>query len=79
MNFSNYTVRDLVFYSGLFGGIIVVSQWMAAQYQTPHIMNVICGGVAGLALGTMAQKTYDNMKSGTGKDDDFPKFDDQNR
>lgn len=79
MGYFNYTVRDLVFYSGLFAGIIIVSQWMGAQFQTHKLINLLCGGVAGFALGTLAQRSYDQMKSGSGGNDDFPNFDDQNR
>ncbi|MBC8289385.1 MAG: hypothetical protein H8E37_03620 [Planctomycetes bacterium] len=70
--YTDYTVRDLVFYASLFGGIIIVSQWMGSQFQTHRIVNLLCGGAAGFALGTMLQRTYDNMKSTAGKDRDFP-------
>ena len=70
--YTDYTVRDLVFYAGLFGGIIIVSQWMGSEFQTHRIVNLICGGLAGLALGVLLQRGYDNMKSQAGRASDFP-------
>lgn len=70
--YTDYTVRDLVFYFGMFGGIIIVSQWMGSQFQTHRIVNLICGGIAGLVIGTLAQRSYDSMKSTAGDDRDFP-------
>ena len=69
MKSPDYTVRDLVFYIGLFGGIIVTSQLMERQFDTHRIVNLLCGGAVGYVLGGLLLKIYDSMKASSHRDD----------
>lgn len=68
MKSPDYTMRDLVFYGGLFGGIIVTVQLMQRQFDTHHIVNLLCGGAVGFVLGGFLVKIYDSMNPSSDND-----------
>lgn len=70
----DYTVKDLVFWAGLIGGMAVVYNLMRPMGYH-HIVNLLVGGAAGMALGGAALKLYENMLAS--KDDDQSRFQDQ--
>ena len=58
----DYTVKDLVFWTGLIGGLAVVSNMMK-PLGYPQIVNILVGGVAGMILGGAALKLYEAMQN----------------
>jgi hypothetical protein len=60
---SGYTINDLVYYSGLFLGIIVVFS-IGRPYGLHPIITLIVGIVVGAGLGYVAERLYRNSKRG---------------
>lgn len=68
MQAPNYTIKDLVFWGGMMGGIIVtVTLMRPLGYH--HIVNLLCGGGVGAALGYGGLFLYE-MVTGSNRDDD---------
>ena len=65
-----YTVEDLVFYTGLFGGIILVFVGLA-PFGVHTIVRLIGGLVVGLGVGWAFTKAYNSMKSNRNDPDRF--------
>lgn len=66
-----YTVKDLVYYSGLFGGICLVYVG-TRQVAIHHILRLIISIVAGLGLGWAALSAYESSRQkNPPRDDDF--------
>lgn len=70
-----YTVKDLVFYGGLFAGLIIVVP-LARQNGIHPLVGLLGGGVVGMGLGWMMLKAYESMNSQNTK---FPGDDDNDR
>jgi hypothetical protein len=66
---SGYTVNDLVYYSGLFLGIIVVFA-IGRPYGIHPIIMLIVGLVVGVGLGYVLERFYRSYKreGGSGPD-----------
>jgi hypothetical protein len=47
---NDYKMSDLVFYVGLFGGIILTNQALAGTIET-GLVRLIIGGIVGIGLG----------------------------
>lgn len=58
-----YTVNDLVYYGGLFGGLIVV--YLAGRPYGVHPIALLVGGlVVGVGLGYVLERLYDRSRRG---------------
>jgi hypothetical protein len=62
---SGYTVNDLVYYSGLFLGIIAVFS-VGRPYGYHPILLLVVGMCAGVGLGYVMERFYRNLKRGGG-------------
>jgi hypothetical protein len=58
---SGYTINDLVYYSGLFFGIIVVFS-IGRPYGFHPILNLVVGIVVGALLGYVLERLYRTAK-----------------
>ena len=59
---SDYTIKDLIFWTGLMGGLIVVHQ-IIKPYGYPQIVNLLVSGAVGMVLGSAALKLYEAMQN----------------
>jgi hypothetical protein len=57
INGPNYTVKDLVYYIGLFGGIIATF-FILTPFEVHHIVKLIAGIVVGVGLGWLLETAY---------------------
>jgi hypothetical protein len=65
---SDYTVNDLVYYSGLFLGIIVVFG-LGRPYGIHPIVTLVVGLVVGVGLGYTLERVYRSAKRDSGAGD----------
>lgn len=67
-----YTIDDLIFYAGLFAGLIIT--FVATEGMDVHrVVRLIGGGLVGSALGWGALKVYHRMTiPDSSQDDDRP-------
>lgn len=79
MDPSEYTVGDLFFYSGLFGGILIVYLGLQ-QLETPvhPFIRIILGIVVGVGLGYILRRSYEarppRPPQNRRPDDDFDRY-----
>lgn len=66
-----YTVDDLIYYLGLFGGIIVTYQ-VLAQFDVMPIIRLIAGLVVGVGLGFVSLSIYKSLNAPPPQDPDDP-------
>ncbi|MGE3806612.1 MAG: hypothetical protein AB7K24_18245 [Gemmataceae bacterium] len=67
----DYTVEDLIYYMGLFGGIIVTYLVMEQMGVHP-LLRLIVGLVVGVGLGWVCLRIYTNAISPPRQDPDSP-------
>ena len=73
-----YTTKDLVFYTGLMGGMIItVTAMRPLGYH--GLVNLICGGIAGMILGNLALKVYEGVSNADDHGNQRPMDDDSDR
>jgi hypothetical protein len=63
MNGPNYTIDDLVFYSGLLAGFILVF-WLSGSLELNAVVRVVGGAVVGAGLGWCALKVFKRLRTG---------------
>lgn len=65
---NDYTMGDLVFYVGLFGGIILTNQLLIGVIET-GLIRLIIGAVVGIGLGWVLGRVYAALnRTGSGED-----------
>jgi hypothetical protein len=65
-----YTVKDLFYYGGLFGGIIIVYTTLD-PWKIHPLMRLLLGLGVGVALGWLLERTYENMIASRRSPDDL--------
>ena len=57
-----YTIGDLVYYSGLFAGMIAGTLTLRA-YEAHHLVQLLGGVACGVVLGFVCDQIYQRMKA----------------